>query len=180
MNIRELLGENYEAIIQKLDGKELIINDGSYIPRARLNEEIEKKKAYESKIATYESQIEETKTMLKDNEGLKNKYSELNTKYLNDLEAKDKEISNIKKVSLAEAALTAAGAKHVDLLLNKINTDSLTLDNNNLIGINDVIGNLKTTYEDLFVTEGAKSKGVAGDRTPNTNSSWETLAQSLI
>lgn len=164
MDLRDLLGEAlFNQIKSKLpEGKELIINDGSYISRSRFNEINEQAKGYKSKIESYEKQINETSEMLNSSKELKSEYERLQGKYKADLEAKDKEISNVLKSSLIKESLIKEGAKHVDLLMKQIDLDKLSIDNGNLIGAQDTVKVLKETYKDMFTVtkvEGTQSGG---------------------
>jgi len=47
--------------------------------------------------------------------------------------------------------------------------DNLTLENNNLIGANDVINNIKTTYSDLFVQKTADGNDPKDTGNSNNN-----------
>lgn len=161
--------ELYTKILEKgLKPDEFdIVNDGSWIPKARFNEVNEAKKLSDEKVTTYEKQLNETKDLLKGSEEFKEKYNALNQKYQTDLAAKDKAIADTSKRYLVEAALMKEGAKHSDLLLGKINLDNLTVEGSNVLGLSDVIKDLKTNYSDLFVEKQTKSNTNKGkDKQP--------------
>jgi hypothetical protein len=155
--IKSKIGEDlYKQVVEKgLKPEEFDLLDG-YVPRARLNEVTGNKTALEEKVKTYEKQIEETQALLKDVEGVKENYTKLQEKYQADLQAKDKDIQNIIKVSAIKETLSKEGAKHPDLLLKEIDIDKLTMDGGNVVGISDVVTGLKTTYSDLFKKETPK------------------------
>lgn len=153
-----------------------------FIPRQRFNEVTGKNTALQSKIESYEKQIGETQNLLKGSEELKGQYNQLQEKYKADLAVKDKEIVNIYKKSLMKETLIKEGAKHVDLLMNQVNFDSISVDNNNLIGGSDVVNKLKTDYKDLFVTakvEGTPS-GTGGKETTPGAIDWDAKIKGLI
>lgn len=142
-----------------------------YIPRARFNEVNGKNSALQSKIESYEKQVLETQTLLKGSEELKGQYSQLQEKYKADLELKDKELLNVVKKSLVKEALIKEGAKHIDLLMGQVNLDTLSVDNNNLIGGQDTINKLKDTYKDLFVQTNVNgTQSGSGSNNNNNNS----------
>lgn len=152
--LKGLLGDDlYNQVLEKSGLKpnefDLLKN---YVPRSRLNEATEIKKQLEGKVTDFESQLKETKKMLSDNEDFKNKYSSLEEKYNNDISIKDIEIVNITKRSKLENKLIAEGAKHVELLLPKINLNNIKIDGDSLIGADDSIKLLKENYKDLFTT----------------------------
>jgi hypothetical protein len=152
--IKKLLGDElYNQVLEKSGLKssefDLLKN---YIPKSRFNEVNEIKKQLEGKVTDFETQLNNTKKMLSDNEDYKNKYSELETKFNDTIAHKDKEITNISKMAIVESELMKAGAKHTNLLKREIDLESLKLDGDSLIGITDTINKLKTDYNDLFKT----------------------------
>lgn len=136
-----------------------------FIPRTRFNEVSDKFKTSNEKILTYEQQLAETKKLLDESTEYKSKYSELETKYSTDLANKDKELSNISKRFLVEQHLTKQGAKHTKLLMKEIDLDGLTIEGENVLGLDKTIKDLKTNYQDLFTT-----KSVVGNKETNTSS----------
>jgi len=163
---KEKVGEEiYNKIIEAgLKPEEFdLINDGAYIPRARLNEVTGKLKATEEKVTSHEKQLEETKKLLEGNDELKVKHEALNTKYLEDLASKDKEIINTSKKFLVEQHLRESGAKHTSLLMREIDLDSLSMDNDRLLGLDKATEKLKTDYSDLFVTKETKNNSKQSD-----------------
>ncbi len=164
MDIFEMLGpELSKQVREKLElnaDRKLLLSEKNYfVPRTDLNDLKSKLESNEGKIKSYEKQIEETKTLLKGSDELKEQYGQLTAKYQEDLQKKDKEILNVRKTSLIKEALTQAGGKHLKLLMKEIDLDKITLDNDNLIGLNDTIDTLKKDYEDLFVTKQPKGNG---------------------
>jgi len=169
--IKSKIGEElYNKILESgLKAEDIdIVTDGSYIPRARFNEVNGKLKATEAKIDDYEKQITDTKNLLKDNEDFKGKYSELNEKYKNDLALKDKEILNTSKRYLIEQSLREAGAKHTSLLMKDIDLESITIDNDKLLGMDKITEDLKTNYSDLFVVKNTNNN-LQGSNNTNTD-----------
>lgn len=150
--IKNILGEElYNQVTEKIKPNEFDLLK-NYVPKNRFHELNETKKQLEGKVTTFEDQLNKTKKMLADNEDFKNKYAALEETTNQTLAAKDKEILNIAKRSKVEAALMQSGAKHINLLSKEIDLDSLSLDGDNLIGINDVIEKMKTgDYKDMFV-----------------------------
>lgn len=167
--IRSKIGEDlYNKVVAAgLKPEEFDLLDG-FVPRARLNEQTGKVTALQGKIESYEKQIGETQTLLKGSEELKGQYSQLQEKYQADLALKDKEITNVLKKSLFKEHLVKEGAKHIDLLMNQVNFETISVDNNNLIGGADVITKLKTDYSDLFIKTEVKGtpSGTGSSTTP--------------
>ena len=152
--IKTKIGEElYNQIIQKgIKSNEFDLVDG-WIPKQRFDEKNKEVKLLNEKIEQYTAKGVELDKLLKDNTDLKSQYETLNTKYLEEISCKDKEILNITKSSKVESKLKDAGAKFSDLLMTKIDLEKLTLDNGNLIGLDEVVTDLKSKYSDLFKTE---------------------------
>lgn len=169
--INKLLGDElYKAVKEKIGDKPFDLLDG-FIPKSRYDEVSEKNKVYSEKVSTYEKQLEATKALLKDTEEYKTKYSELDKTYKNTLKAKDTELTNVTKRFLVKDTLSKSGAKHVDLLMKQIDLDKLLVDNDKLVGIDEVITGLKTTYGDLFVEQ--KNTSINEDKDKKQDSGKE-------
>jgi len=151
--MKAIIGEELYAQVKEKMGKVSFGEYDGFVPRARLNEQIDKLKATEEKIVSYEKQMVDTKNLIKDSEEFKVKFADMETKFKGDLEGKDKEITNILKKSLVKESLVAAGAKHPDLLMKQVSMDAMTLDNGKLLGMADTMESLKKEYSDLFVAK---------------------------
>jgi chromosome segregation ATPase len=145
--------------------------------KKKLDEAEEKLKATTDKVTALEAQAEETKKLLgesekfkEESEAFKAKYADLETKFNSELDLKNKEIENVLKKSLIKESLVDAGAKHIDLLLHKINMDDVKVDNEKLFGFDTQLESIKTNYADLFITKENKQQGnVGGDNPPPAN-----------
>ena len=151
--MKAIIGEELYAQVKEKMGKVSFGEYDGFVPRARLNEQIDKLKATEEKIVSYEKQMVDTKNLIKDSEEFKTKFADMEKKFKGDLEGKDKEITNILKKSLVKESLVAAGAKHPDLLMKQVSMDAMTLDNGKLLGMADTMESLKKEYSDLFVAK---------------------------
>jgi len=151
--IKAKLGEDlYNQVTAILKPTEFDLLEG-YIPKNRFNEVNSEVKTLREQIEIHKKNIDDTKKLLESSEEFKTKYTELENKYSTDLQLKDKEIANISKISKIKEHLSKEGAKHVDLLLPKISLDTIKIDGDNLIGITDIVTNLKNSYGDLFKSE---------------------------
>lgn len=158
MGLKELLGEElYNTVTAAVKGKgkdgkdlDLIVNDGNYIPRIKFNEVNDKVKVLEADIATRDTQIKTLGESVKGNADLTKQITDLtaiNAKAKADYDSK---IKDIQITTAAEKALTAAQAKHVDLLMSKVDRSKLVIDNDKIIGLDEQVTTLKETYKDLF------------------------------
>jgi hypothetical protein len=154
--IKTKIGEElYKKVLEKgLKPEDFdIVNDGSWIPKPRFNEVNNKLKATEDKITTYEGQIKDYDKLVSTNKELKGNYDSLKEQHTNDLASKDKEILNVSKRFMVESKLRESGAKHTSLLMKDIDLESISVENDNLLGFDKVIEGLKTNYSDLFITK---------------------------
>lgn len=179
MNLQELLGDQYDAIIKKLDGKTLMINDGSYIPKSRLDEEIAKRKTLEAQLtqlqeestkkldalkAEYENQIKELTTSLKNFEGSEKQKAELE-KLVSETNAKLKELTEKREAekqeyeqrlqqqkldALIEVELLRANARKTKAVRALLDESKIKLDGDNILGLSDQITALKESDPWLF------------------------------
>jgi hypothetical protein len=152
-SIKKILGDElYAKVTEKMGDKKFDLLDG-YVTKSRFNEVNDKSKFLDEKITSYESQINSTKNLLKDNEELKAQYSKIQNDHKETMKAKDKEISNIQKKTMFEKQLEKEGAKHTKLLMKDVNWDNINIENDNLVGAGDVIKGIKENYSDLFITK---------------------------
>ena len=155
MDIKELLGEElYKQVAEKLGDKKIIVNDGSYLPKTKFDEKNEEVKLLKEKVTSYEKQVKDTETLLKDSADLKSKYETLQTESKTQLEAKDKQISHITKKTALSKALQDKGARYPDLLIKELDLDTVELDGENIKNFDNLYTPLADKYKDMFtVTE---------------------------
>ena len=163
--LKVLLGDElFNQVIAKLGDKKIAItNDGSWIPKSKFDEKSQEIKLLKEQLASNEAKNADVEKLLKSNTELDTKYKELNTKYLADLDAKNKEISNITKKSLISKALKDNGAIYEDLLLSQINLDSVEIDGDSLKNFD--VKHLQEKYESMFEqrqTTGAQTTSQSG------------------
>ena len=60
---------------------------------------------------------------------------------------------NVSKRFMVESKLRESGAKHTSLLMKDIDLETITVENDNLLGFESIIEGLKTNYGDMFVTK---------------------------
>jgi hypothetical protein len=145
--------ELYNQIIAKgIKENEFDLVEG-WIPKTRFDEVSKELKITKSKVSSLEEQSSKQGDLVKDNETLKNDFANLKTQYTTDLQNKDKEITNIYKTTKVQNALIKEGSKHPELLMGQIELDKLTLDGENVVGLTDVVTNLKTKYPDYFIVK---------------------------
>jgi predicted RNase H-like nuclease (RuvC/YqgF family) len=197
--IKKIVGEDlYNQITakglnpDKFDLLENYVPKDSHLPKTRYNEIKEKLTATEEKIKTYESQLKEYDKLIKDseafkaeNEGFKTKLSDLETKYTNDLKVKDKQIENVLKKSLVKEHLITNGAQYIDLLIDKVNFDTVKVENDKLTGFDDQFKSMKENYKGLFIETTNKQDGntpQGGNDSGNTggDNKWSSYVDNMF
>lgn len=150
--LKQLLGDLYtEEIAAKIGDKELaVVNDGSWLPRAKLNEK-------EQEIRELRRQLEARDTQLKDlegkaagNEELKkalNEAQEANKKAAEEWEAR---AAQMRRNFALEKALMEAKARNAKAVMALLDMEKITLDGDKLLGLNEQLEALKESDAYLF------------------------------
>lgn len=165
--IKELLGEElFDQVKEKLNGQKLILNDGkSYVPKSRLDEEIDKvknlRKLKDEHSKEMAEKVELTTKLETDIETLKKdsgNVEELNQK-IETLTAENKEVTDkanvdklgFKKSSKVREKLLAAKADpgYLEYLEGKM-TVELSEDGKTLTGIDEELEKAQKNYSKMF------------------------------
>jgi chromosome segregation ATPase len=189
MSLKELLGEElYSQVQEKLDDDtELIINDGNYIPRSRLNDKNDKMEMLEGQVEDVKSQLDERDTQLEQlkndtqaSDELKSRIEELENQnnqqkeeYETKIQEQDQEyqtkIEQQQFNSKLDLSLRDAQAKNPKAVKALLNSEEIKLDGDKLLGLEDQIKILKESDSYLFGEERIKgnppNKG-GGNPTP--------------
>lgn len=191
--LKELIGEDsFKKVKTEIGEKDLIVNDGSYIPKAKFDELNEKKKNLETEKDNLTKQVNEFKQKAEDlekNNKTKDKTVEDQmaemAKKLADIEAasqKDKAaLLNAKKESAIKEALQEAGVKNpknLKLLVKEFEIDKTEIGEDGKIkGFDDKVKILQEDYKALFgetVVSGNPPKNTAdSSKNPETEISTE-------
>lgn len=153
-----------EEKLKDVDGLTIIpTNDGSWLPKTRLDEEIGKQKNLKGTIATLTQQLAEAKKA-GENAGTLQATVDSLTQQVKD---RDATIAGMKRSGKIREALTKAKARDaavVEKLLDasKIGED----DKGNLTGLDDQVKALKESSGYLFAEEGGERGGWGGGKNP--------------
>ena len=137
--LKKLLGDLYEQVVAKLNGKELylhdkgakiIVDDGSLIPKHRLDEVIQQRDVFKAQAEKTEGDLKTLKTAAKGNDELTTKIAELQeANKLAKAEA-DKAVDHLKKSLVVKELLMNAGfekPEYRDLLASQVDLDAVEL-----------------------------------------------------
>jgi len=188
MGLKDLLGEElYQQVQEQLEeDTDLIVNDGNYIPREKLNEKSDKIEMLEDQLDDVKGQVNERDTQLEQlkndsqtSDELKSRIEELkkqNKQQKEEHETKIQEreqeyqskIENQAFDSKLELALRDAQAKNPQAVKALIKTDEVKLDGDKLLGLEEQVKNLKESDNYLFGEEQITGNSPSGDgKTPS-------------
>lgn len=157
--LKEHLEEGlYAQVEQALSGVEelqvIAAHDGTWLPRSRLDEEIEKRRELGR-------QLEEAKGRLADMEPLRGQIEEL----VRDMEDRDRTIAALRRSGMIREALNRAHARDAEIVEKLLDAEAVGADGTGLAG---QIAALKERCSYLFESteEPASQGGYSGGRTP--------------
>lgn len=173
-----------EEKLKGVDGLTVIpTNDGSWVPKTRLDEELSKIKDHRATISTLTKQLEEAKKAGESVTTLQATIDSLKS----DIAQRDATITGMKRSGKIQAALVKAKVRDaavVEKLLDasKIGED----DKGNLTGLDDQVKALKESSAYLFEEEGGRKAGFGGGKNPdagggqNTNEAMNDALRSML
>ncbi|MEC1428862.1 phage scaffolding protein [Bacillus sonorensis] len=169
MGLKELLGEDlYTQVMEKAGDKKIIVtNDGSWIPKSEFNELNEAKKELKRQLQERDEQLEDLRKRTKDNEELHSKIKELqdaNEQAAADYEAK---IQQQQKDFAIERALRDAKARNPKAVKALLDLESVKLDGDKLLGLDDQLKAIQESDKYLFGDENPYN--LQGGPIPNVN-----------
>jgi chromosome segregation ATPase len=188
MGLKDLLGEElYQQVQEQLEeDTDLIVNDGNYIPREKLNEKNDKIEMLEGQLDDVKGQVNERDTQLEQlkndtqaSEELKSRIEELEAQnqeqkeeYENKIQQQEEEYQNkIEQQNFEnslELALRDAQAKNPQAVKALLDTEEIKFDGDKLLGLEDQIESLKENESYLFGEEQIIGNSPSGDgKTPS-------------
>jgi len=141
MDLKEMLGEElFEQVKEKLGDKELaVINDGSYIPRAKFDTVNNDKKELQDQLKERDKQLDELKAKAKDSEELLTQISDLQEQNKKVAEEYETKLSEQNFNFAVEQAIAKQEAKNVKAVKALLDTGKMKLDGDTLIGFDEQI-----------------------------------------
>lgn len=159
MTIEELmeLGLNEEAAKKVLKAHQDMIKD-QYIPIARFNEVNSEKKELKTQLDDRDTQLTDLKTKVKGNEELTTKISELETLNTTTKTEYEEKMKVLRKETSVELAIKDEKAKNVKAVKALLDLEKVSLDGENLIGLEEQLKTLKESDSYLFGTDTLKGR----------------------
>lgn len=182
--MKELLGEElYNQVKEKLGDKELIINDGNYIPKHKFDDLNNDKKELKKQLEEVNAKVQELSSvdaekLNKEIEDLKKKY-ETDTNALNDKISKREYEYAVKELT-RDIKFSSESAKKT--FMNDLVSKDLKLEEGKLLGFDDYLNSYKEADPNAFVVE-KQGEGVdLGDNhnsVPDSDNSFERKVMGL-
>ena len=163
MDLQELLGEELaEQVNEQLDDDtDLIVNDGSYIPRERLNDKQDKIEMLEEQLDERDNQIEQLKEDTNATEELQNKIEELQEKNEQTEQELQEQLQQQRLESEVEKALLKNNARNPQAVKALLDDESIELTDDGVKGLDEQLENLQET--DGYLFEDGETGSKAGD-----------------
>jgi CHAT domain-containing protein len=121
-----------------------------FIPKARFDAVNNEAKNLKEQMEEMEKTVEDFKANAGDTKKLKEQIAEMEAKQKEIKENYEQKLLDVKKNSVIESALLKANAKYPELIMQKIDKDSIKINDDGIIGLKDQIENLKQNYKELF------------------------------
>lgn len=122
-----------------------------YVPPERFNEVNEAKKAAEALISERDKQIEGLKKSTGDSEALKAQIEKLQSENKAAKEKYEADIKTLKINNAIDSALTKAGAKNMKAVRALLDMEKITIEGDEVKGIDDQIKGLSTAEDSSFL-----------------------------
>lgn len=157
-----------EDALKTVDGFTVITtNDGTWVPKSRLNDEIDKRKALNSTISTLNAQLAEAKQNAQDAAGLQAKIDQL-TK---DVADRDGQITAIRREGKVLDELRAANPHDARVVMRLLDMSKISEDKDGkLTGVEEQVKALKESSGYLFQADPNERGGFGGGRDPHAGS----------
>jgi len=170
--LKELLGEElFAKVKEKLGDKKIMIDDGNFIPKARFDEVNEQKNEYKKMVDERDKQLESLKEKAKGHDDLTAKLTDLENQNKQTKEEYEAKMAELKKNTQIDLFLSNQKAKNVKAVKALLDMDKVSLDGDNLIGIEEQLKTLKES--DPYLFGDAKPK-VGGGTNPPGLEDYET------
>lgn len=168
-HLSDELFSQVEEALKGVDGLTIIpTNDGSWVPKSRLTEEIGKRKSLNDTIADLTAQLKEANDKVTASGTLQSQVDKLTQ----DLADRDATITGMKRSGKVRDILTKAKAKDPALVEQLLDASKISEDDKgNLTGIDDQVKALKEKSAYLFDEGGGQRAGYGGGKDPASGGS---------
>lgn len=153
--VKEVLGEElFNQVAEKLGDKKLIFDHGdTMIPKTRLDEVIQQRDGFKKQLETVNNEMAGFKDKIKSADDLRTQLTALNEKNVALQADFEKKLKTQKLNSAIDTALIQNKAKNPAAVRALLKMDSISLDGENVIGLNDQLEKIKKSDDYLFGKE---------------------------
>jgi len=161
MTLKQLIemGLDEETAKKVLKAYQESIRD-QFIPIARFNEVNEEKKELKTQLEERDKQLNELKAKATGNEELTAKITELENLNNQTKEEYEKKMTALKKETAIELALKDQKAKNIKAVKALLDLEKVSIDGDNIIGLDEQLKSLKESDSYLFGEDSLKGRGV--------------------
>lgn len=165
MDLKELLGEElFQQVNEKIETAEddvkLMVNDGSYVPRERLNDKNDKIELLEQQIKERDNQIEQLKNDTQTSEELQQKIEELQEKNEQTQKELEEKLQQQTLESEIDKALLKNNARNPQAVKALLDMEEVKLtDDGGVKGLDNQLEKLQEEESYLFAEEGGPAGG---------------------
>lgn len=154
--LSEILGDAYKSIPEDLQKKYKdvdLVDSSSYISKETYDQTKKERDDYKKGVTDRDKQIKDLEPLAKDNEDLKTKLTDLQDQNKQALDKQEAEYKKQMFETVLNSKLATFKAKNPKVLKGLLDMDKLTLDGNDVIGLNDQIESIKKSDDYLFEKE---------------------------
>ena len=159
--LKPALGDElFDQVKEKLESAKgiTLVNtaDGSYVPKAKLDEERNISKGYKTQIDELNGKLTQLQESVTDSEALKSQITQLQS----DIATKDAAMKQQQLQYTIKDTIRGSKAKNVDIVLKMLDLSKITESNGKLYGLEEQIKGLKDSDGYLFEAEADPNGGV--------------------
>lgn len=172
---KEVYDSLSDEVKKQYDEKELIINDGTYIPKTKFDNLNEQKKDLENQLKETNDKVQElskvdTEELKKQIENLQKKYEEDTKELNNKYEAREYDI----KLNDYAKDLKFSSNSAKKTFMSDLKAKELKFENDKLVGFDDFVASYKETDPSAFIKEESNDFGVTANTGDNHNDKIDT------
>jgi predicted nuclease with TOPRIM domain len=180
--LKKLLGNLFTPEVEKAlgDTELAVVNDGSYIPRAKFNEEL---KALKDQLKQRDQQLKDLEGKAAGNEEMKKELQKLQEANKTTTEEYDKKVAQLQFDFALDRALTAGKVKNTKAVKALLNLEGIKLDGEKLLGLDDQLKNLQQSDAYLFSETqpvGGGGNPPGGDTTAGENAGMNSFIRGAL
>lgn len=159
--LKPALGDElFAQVSEKLQGAEgiTLVNtaDGSYVPKAKLDEERNTSKSYKTQIDEMNTQLAQLQEAASGNDALKGQIAQLQK----DIADKDNAMKQQKLTYSIKDAVRGSKARNTDVVFRMIDQSKITENNGQIYGLTEQLDALKKSDPYLFESEADPNGGL--------------------